>query len=125
MSTRSKAQNLSTQSNLPLNGLLSLLSGSYWKLRRSQRIIMRWNMKAQVAARYSHVAHNWSTPKAFTQWGPGKKSVQCAFTTPVQQLKHFSGDHRDYIGGYIPYMSVIKYNTSILVPGTKCKYKQQ
>ena len=28
-------------------------------------------MKHEVAARYTHVAHNWPTPAALTHWGPG------------------------------------------------------
>jgi len=54
-------------------------------------------MKHEVAARYTHVAHNWPTPAALTHWGPGNKSVQRIFTTPVQQLRQFSGDHGDWL----------------------------
>jgi len=56
-----------------------------------------YEMEREVAARYSHVAHNWPTPAPLVHWGPGNKSVQRVFTTPVQQLRQFSGDHGDWL----------------------------
>jgi hypothetical protein len=65
-----------------------------WQLLETEEVPEdNYEMEHEVAACYSHVAHNWPTPAAFTRWGPGNKSVQHVFTTPVQQLRQFSGNH--------------------------------